>query len=420
LGEVMRGVSGGVGPGAAESVGNALGLYVHIPFCVKKCGYCDFASWAGQAELFAGYVGAVCREIEDWGCVEGAAWNSVFVGGGTPTCLPPELLERVLSACRRRASGGGVAEVTTEANPGTVDLAYLGRLVRAGVNRLSLGVQSFDEAELSMLGRVHGACDAVRAVRNARDAGFGNVNLDLIYGLPRQGMEAWRRSLDMALELRPEHLSLYALSLEEHTPLWREVKAGRLSAPDDDLAADMYSVAEDVLGDAGYDHYELSNWAARPQFRCKHNLKYWQMEPYVGVGASAHSCGWGRRWWNVRTPGEYIERMSSASTRLPGSVADLPRLAIAGEEIVTPEMALGETLFLGLRTSDGVSSTEVEVRFGVTLRQAYGERIRRLVRLGLVESDGERLRLTRRGRLLGNRVFAEFVGDPDVVLPTQS
>ena len=287
---------------------DAIGLYVHIPFCRAKCAYCDFNSYAGLEHLFAPYVRALAREIELAGRRHPLQAQTIYLGGGTPTVLPLDLLGEVLAACRRAFQVPEGAEVTVEANPGTVDGDYLAGLLSLGINRLSLGVQSFDEGELRLLGRIHTAREAVEACHLAREVGFDNLNLDLIYGIPRQTLAGWRETLRQALDLHPDHLSLYALTLEEHTPLAQRIARGEVPAPDDDLAAEMYVLAEETLAEAGYVHYEISNWA-RPGRQCRHNLTYWRNQPYLGFGAGAHSYFRGVRWWNVSSPEEYIARL---------------------------------------------------------------------------------------------------------------
>lgn len=386
------------------------GLYVHIPFCRQKCAYCDFASYVGMEGLYDDYVGAVGQEAtragEAW---SGVAFGTVYVGGGTPTALSPAALGQILAACRAALDLSRVREVTVEANPGTVDAGSLAALRRAGVNRLSLGVQSFDDAELRLLGRIHSADDARRAVAWSRDAGYANLSLDLMFGLPGQSLERWRRSLDEAIALDPEHLSLYALTVEECTPLAHTIEAGVLPPVDDDLAADMYEWAEDALDAAGYRQYEISNWAwlsprdgdaeALPALACHHNAVYWRNEPYLGLGSAAQSYDGRRRYANVESPVEYVRRVAEGVS------------PVAHEEALGREATMGETVMLGLRLVAGVDAAAFRRRFGVTLREAYPREIDEFVEAGLLVEDAAGIRLTRRGRLLGNRVFAAFLRD---------
>ncbi len=373
----------------------AIALYVHVPFCRAKCAYCDFNSYAGLEEEFPGYTRALSREMEAAGA---APAGSVYVGGGTPTILPLALLAEILAAARATFHIAVDAEVSIEANPGTVDAPTLARLRELGVNRLSLGVQSLDDCELGLLGRIHTAAQAVKALEAAREAGFENVGLDLIYGLPGQSLAAWQTSLDLALERSPEHLSLYALSLDEGTPLAARVQRGKLPSPDPDLAAEMYEWAEAACAVAGYEHYEISNWAREPRFRCRHNLTYWHNEPYLGVGAGAHSWAGGRRWWNVAEPGDYVRRLLAGSS------------PVAGAEDIPPDLEMAETTILALRLlEEGLVLARFSERFGVDARLHYAAQLEELLALDLIEVDAERIRLTERGHLLANQAFYRFL-----------
>jgi oxygen-independent coproporphyrinogen-3 oxidase len=327
----------------------------------------------------------------------------MFLGGGTPTVLPIELLQSVLVACFDAFVVEDNAEITSEANPGTVSFEYLCALRNLGVNRLSLGAQSFEEKELAMLGRIHGVEDVRLTVERARAAGFSNLNLDLIYGLPNQTLTSWEYTLERALDLGPQHLSLYCLTLEEGTPLHAWVMHGRLPTPDPDLAADMYELADGRLTQAGYQQYEISNWSL-PGYECAHNLIYWRNRPYLGLGAGAHSSSGGQRWWNVRPVPAYIDRITMKSAdRWPSPAAE-------DGEITNRSLEMGETMMLGLRlTREGVAETDFRQRFGVSLEEAYGNVIQELTHAGLLVWDETRLRLTVRGRLLGNQVFARFL-----------
>jgi oxygen-independent coproporphyrinogen-3 oxidase len=373
----------------------AFGLYVHVPFCQAKCTYCDFASQAGLEGLFQDYVDSVVQELV---ATAPAQVRSVYVGGGTPTVLPPFLLGRILKTIMGAFDLEPGAEVTVEANPGTVDGHGLAVLRTLGANRLSLGVQSFEAGELSLLGRIHDAAGARAAFRAARKAGFKNVNLDLIYGLPGQALAAWQRSLEHALALAPEHLSLYSLSVERDTPLAAAINRGDLPAPDSDLAAEMYEWAEEACSAAGYVHYEISNWAREPEMVCHHNLLYWRNEPYLGAGASAHSWSGGRRWANTRPPAEYVAQIRAG---------DSP---VRTEERIDRDLEMGETLILGLRlVEEGVTFNRFRRRFGLDLYQRFEKEIDELAAWGLLELVDDRLRLTPRGRLLGNQVFYRFL-----------
>jgi oxygen-independent coproporphyrinogen-3 oxidase len=379
----------------------SLGLYIHVPFCERKCPYCDFNTYAGLQRLYAPYARALAREITLAGeALSHPPARTVFFGGGTPTVLPTELLGEILEAVRRAFALLPDAEITAEANPGTVDRARFAGLRALGVNRLSMGAQSFHDDELRFLGRIHSAEDVERAFAAARAAGFDNVNLDLIYGLPGQPVDKWRRTLAQAVALEPEHISCYALTVEAGTPLARWVEEGRVPPPDDDLAADLYEEAEASLAAAGYEHYEISNWArqAEADYRAQHNLIYWRNEPYLGFGAGAHSSLGGRRWWNVRAPEAYIRRLDSGKG------------VTEGEETIDETLAMGETMMLGLRlVQEGVSHEGFAKRHGRDLEEVYADELQELERWGLIERSRARVRLTRRGRLLGNQVFQRFL-----------
>ncbi len=382
------------------------GIYLHIPFCRNKCLYCDFNSFAGLEQLHAPYGEALLQQIRRAGGTPCAmAFDTLYVGGGTPTVLPAERLTALLEACRELGLPPG-AEATVEANPGTVTQTSLEVLAQGGYNRLSLGVQSFHDDELALLGRIHDRETALQAVAEARAAGLRNISLDLIFGLPYQSLGRWRANLEQALALAPEHLSLYALTLEEHTPLAAQVTQGVLPAPDDDLAAEMYELAQEMLAAAGYLQYEISNWARRtpadqagalPALACHHNLHYWRNEPYLGLGAGAHGYDGARRYAHLTDPAAYVRRAAAGEDTL------------ASSEELTLDQTMDETMMLGLRLNQGVTWEGFYQRFGVRIEAVYAEALAELAGTGLLERDAQGIRLTPRGRLLGNRVFAAFL-----------
>jgi oxygen-independent coproporphyrinogen-3 oxidase len=375
-------------------------LYIHIPFCRAKCHYCDFGSHVlvSAAEQLDGYVAALTQEIRQ---SELGRVATVYMGGGTPTVLPLSHLADIIEAARRSFAILPGAEITIEANPCTLDLGMVSSLLSLGVTRLSLGVQSFNDSELCMLGRIHTAGGAAEAFKMARAAGFDNINLDLIYGLPGQSLASWRESLERVLELEPEHVSLYALSVEEGTPTAWAIAGGELRAPDPDLAADMYDLSQQSLGIAGYVHYEISNWARTASHRCRHNLAYWRNQTYLGMGAGAHSWARGHRWANASDPGDYAARILSG------------RRPVEWDEEIEIALEMGETMMMGLRLlEEGVAHDRFRRRFGVTLAEQYADELENLVGLGLLVDNGERVRLSERGRLLGNQVFGHFLPDP--------
>ena len=404
-----------------SSQGSPVSLYLHIPFCVTKCNYCDFNTYAGIEELMPAYVSAVVDEIEMWGEALGKETRAptIFFGGGTPSLLPVEDVERILGACYRGFSCDEDMEVTLESNPGDLTVERLRGLRDVGVNRLSIGVQSFNDVHLVALTRRHSAKAAERAFTMAREAGFDNVNLDLMFGLPQQTAEEWADSVDRARSLGPEHLSLYALTLEEGTPLARDVERGVTADPDPDLAAEMYLYAVQALGESGYGQYEISNWA-KPERECRHNLVYWQNETYLGIGAGAHSFLGGCRFWEEKNPRRYVTKVEELKARggwggLLTEDAEAMSEALGGGgpvsevEVISEMLEMGETMMLGLRLLDGVSGEGFRERFGKSMESVFGSDLRDLEGLGLLEKEGDRWRLTVRGRLLGNEVFQRFV-----------
>ena len=401
------------------------GLYIHFPFCLQRCRYCDFFSTEGMQKRIPAYVHALRREIGMAGGAGGSPFiSSVFFGGGTPSLLEPRQAGIVLETIRQSFRLAADAEITLEANPGTVDPDRLEGFLEAGINRLSLGVQSADDTELSMLGRIHTFLMAEQTARDARRAGFKNLNLDLIFGLPGQSANSWPKILTRALALAPDHLSLYALTLERGTELARAVRCGKLPEPDEDAAAEMYERSEEILAAAGFRHYEISNWARDaapnagagdtstrspdfPFYACRHNLRYWLNLPYLGFGAGAHGCAVGKRYANIRSVEKYIERMRAGKAR---RFPLTPAVSLSTRRVREEEMR--ETMWLGLRlTEAGVSRVGFRRRFDVDFGEFFRKEIDPTVAGGLLEwtRDGEALRLTPRGRLLGNQVFQLFV-----------
>ncbi|MBI2166163.1 MAG: radical SAM family heme chaperone HemW [Chloroflexi bacterium] len=398
---------------ASEGLREGIALYVHIPFCETKCPYCDFNTYAGIRHLLPAYLGALCTEVSLWGSHLGQPRvNTVFLGGGTPSLLTPEELARVMEVIHGSFSIAGDAEVTVECNPDDLSVDRVRAYLRHGVNRVSIGVQSLDDRLLHLLGRRHSAARAVEAYWMVREAGMANVNLDLMYSLPQQTMEQWQATLGKALELSPEHLSLYCLTVEEGTPLARWVKDGSVPDPDPDLAADMYLWAHERLAGAGYGHYEISNWARRG-FESRHNLTYWRNMPYLGVGPGAHSYLLGRRFSNLASPAEYIKRVGDWMAAKQGSSMSTVPAPGAGPvedvEEIGPDLAMAETMMLGLRLAEGISLHSFKERFGLDITQTYRALIEELATVGLLELVAGYLRLTDRGRILGNEVFSRFI-----------
>ena len=384
-------------------------LYLHIPFCTHRCGYCDFNTYAGLENLIPAYVNALIEEIHQSAASAGEPLpvHTIFFGGGTPSLLQESDIKRILDELRLAYLVSIDAEITLEANPGTLTPKKLFGLRQAGINRLSFGVQSANPEQLRLLERQHDFEDVIQGVKWARQAGFDNLNLDWIYGLPGQSLESWKSNIELAIGLAPEHLSLYALSIEHGTPFKEMLTRGLLPLLDSDLAADMYEWASYKLEAAGYQQYEISNWA-KTGAACKHNLQYWRTLPYLGMGAGAHGFADGFRTSNVLAPAAYIQRFKQ------GGIFQFPRTAATATiEKIDEQRAMGEVMMMGLRlVKEGVARQSFSDRFRRGLDEVYGHQIEKLQNLGLLESvngDQNAIRLTQRGRLLGNQVFIEFI-----------
>lgn len=379
-----------------------LGLYVHIPFCARICPYCDFNVYARQERLVTPYVRALEREMfllrQRLGPVQVA---TIYFGGGTPSLLPPDAIARLITAAREQFEVVPDAEVDLEANPESAHPENLAGYREAGVTRLSIGVQTLHPRGLKVLGRAHRPHVPEQALLAAREAGFTNVNMDFIYGWPGQTLEDWARDLETALSWQPEHLSLYALTVEPGTPYERGVARGVLVLPDEDTVAEMAELADGMLAGAGWIHYEVSNWARQPEWASRHNQIYWKNGRYLGVGAGAHA---------------YIGNTRSSNERLPARYIGLVReglLPIASEETIDAETAMTETMILGLRLLDqGVSAEAFLRRHGLALTDVYGRELHELSELGLLDWDGHRVRVRRERWLVVNEIALRFVRQP--------
>ncbi len=370
----------------------AVSLYVHVPFCLRKCNYCDFVS----------YPLAECPERQDYPALLAKEWElykdkvefdrlrTVYFGGGTPSLLEPAEIGKLLSLFP------GAGEVTLEANPETLDEAKLTAFREAGINRLSMGAQSFQQRLLTAMGRGHSPQQVKDMVAAARRAGFDNVSVDLIYGLPGETPADWQDDLAQTLELDVEHVSLYGLTIEENTRWGEMVGRAQMERPDEDLAAYMLESAMDTLAAAGYEHYEISNFA-KPGFASRHNLAYWRRENYVGLGVAAAGCLKEHRFYNTKDLGQYAETVSRGE------------LPIVEEEFLHIDQVIGEALFLGLRLEEGIDFAAFKAQYGLDPRKRYRRNIAKMRKAGLLEVTDEGMRLTHRGVLLGNQVFEQFV-----------
>jgi oxygen-independent coproporphyrinogen III oxidase len=389
-----------------------LSLYLHIPFCGTRCTYCAFNTYTNMESLIPVYVDALCHELRLIGQRTEQSLHTIYFGGGTPSMLTVDQVKTILATCRTAFTVKAYAEVTIEANPHSIIDGYFEQLNDAGVNRLSIGMQSAHTGELRMFARQHNAEDVAATVQQARQAGFDNISLDLIFGLPQQTLDMWRDSVETALALQPEHLSMYALILEPETAMTKQVVTGVLPTPDDDLAADMYELADALVTKAGLQQYEISNWA-KAGTECIHNLQYWRNLPYLGVGAGAHGYAAGLRYEIVKPIPKYLELATAQHDSMPFPLtATVERTESINQHSRAGAMA--DHMMTGLRLlQEGVSVSGFANRFGDSIYDVYGTEIECLIGYGLIKVDdinGERtLKLTPQARLISNRVFVEFM-----------
>ncbi|MEE2656665.1 MAG: radical SAM family heme chaperone HemW [Chloroflexota bacterium] len=400
-----------------RSISSGIALYIHIPFCETKCPYCDFNTYAGINHLIPSYIGALTNELRIWAkTLEHPRVNNMFLGGGTPSMLSANQMHSLLSLIRSEFAVQADAEVTAEVNPDDVNFDRLSGFRDAGINRISMGVQSFSNSELHLLGRRHEVSHVLNAFETIQNAGITNISMDLMYGLPHQTIETWERNIKAVITAAPQHISAYALTLEPETPMAHWVSKGTLPEQDSDLAADMYEWASVELAKAGYRNYEISNWAL-PGRESRHNIIYWRNLPYLGVGPGAHSFLGGYRFANGKSPLTYIAKVNAWSEP-PVNLEVLLRESPGYVEDIEPmdrKTEMADSLIMGLRLADGVRNQDFQERFGLNLHEAYGDAIKETISLGLLRSSGmwphATIRLTERGKLLANEAFLRFLGD---------
>ena len=374
-----------------------IGLYIHIPFCRQKCLYCDFPSWAGKESQMQAYVDALTKEITNRGKeYSGRKVVSVFFGGGTPTTLSIPMLEQLMQAVFENWDIAEDAEITTEANPGTLDREMAQALKKMGFNRLSMGVQAWQNRLLKSLGRIHTIESFQDNFKAVREAGFENVNTDLMFALPNQTMADWKETVQNMVAMNPEHISAYSLILEEGTPFYDRYEKGELEPAEEELDREMYHWAVEYLAEHGYEQYEISNFAKAGR-QSRHNRIYWQTEEYLGMGLGSHSYMNGERFHNIYDLQEYVQADGEVS------------LLKEDVEIITREDALAEFMFLGLRLTEGVTFERFRERFGDEMKNIYGRQIEKLAADGLLQEDEKGIRLTERGTDISNVVFEEFL-----------
>jgi oxygen-independent coproporphyrinogen-3 oxidase len=386
-------------------------MYLHIPFCQKRCSYCDFNTFSGLNYLIPTYIHQLKREISFYGkqFANDLPVKTIFFGGGTPSLIEGKLFKSILEKISDNFCVVANAEISLEANPGTVTLEYLQNLLEIGFNRISFGLQTSNPLYLKLLGRIHDHYQSIQAIQWAKQAGFSNINLDLIYALPGQTIDDWKRTLEDGLNLSTQHISLYSLGIEENTPLHDWVEKGMVENPDSDLAAEMYEWADQLLVENGFACYEISNYYKVDEitdYRCQHNLQYWRNQPYLGLGAGAHGFSNGVRYENVNGIMEYINLQKGASL---SSALNSPVAKILTE--VDSFTAMQETMMVGLRlVSEGVSILAFSKRFSASPLEIFAKEIDFLMKNQLLEIvDGDIIRLTKNARLLGNQVFMQFV-----------
>jgi oxygen-independent coproporphyrinogen-3 oxidase len=389
----------------------SLSIYIHIPFCRSRCNYCDFNTYAGMESHLDDYVQALVKEINLAVSLKDYSMpvHSIYFGGGTPTIMKPKHFEMILNAIQHQYSLAEKLEISSEANPAFLNRDYLSQLFQMGVKRLSMGMQSSNVEELKLLGRKHQLNDVTRSMDAARQSGFENINLDLIFGLPYQTLTTFQQSIDQALALSPEHLSIYSLTIEDGTPLERMLSQGKIPAPDKEVSADMYEWVMEYLAGKGYDQYEISNWAVGESYQCQHNLQYWHNQYYLGIGAGAHSYYDGLRWANTAGIPDYIQKIKGTDQ---WAILNPPT---ASEVIsLTESDEIQETMMMGLRlVKEGVSEEKFMQRFGKNLYETFPNEISFLMKNDLLEktikADEHIYRVTHKGTMLGNQVFLQFI-----------
>jgi oxygen-independent coproporphyrinogen III oxidase len=376
---------------------NSLGLYLHIPYCLHKCGYCDFNSHPeNQAEAEV-YISALLAEIDHYAVkLKGKKVPTVFFGGGTPTILPPAHLDKILGRVKNRFNLTPSCEISIEANPATVEYETLEQIRLSGFNRISIGVQSFDAEELKLLERVHNQEEIHTTVDRARQAGFDNLSLDLMFSLPGQSPEKWKSHLQQAVNKKPDHLSAYGLTIEPATSFFKLQERGLLQLPHEDIQLEMLETTIDILQSAGYEHYEISNYA-KPGYECQHNLNYWDNGEYLGLGAGASSYLNGERFKNINLPSRYIREVQAGGT------------AVESTERLEPLHAMGETIMLGLRQLKGISIENFENRFQVSFNTVYGKVLAPLLEERLITLNQNRMALSRKGLFIADSVILKFL-----------
>lgn len=373
-----------------------LSLYIHIPFCISKCYYCDFSSFTNINHKIDEYINSLIIELDLYkDKIKDYSIKTIFIGGGTPSCINPRYINRILEFIYRNFNTSDLVEVTIEANPGTLDKEKVQIYMESGINRVSMGMQTLDDTLLKSIGRIHSTKDFYKSYEILRNGNMKNINVDLIFGLPNQSIDQVISSLKKVVELGVEHVSYYGLILEENTKFYKLYNEGKISLPDENIERMMYHKATEYLTNHGYKHYEISNYAL-PTYECKHNLVYWELRPYLGVGLSSHSNMRGKRFFNTSDINIYIEKLN------------MNKLPVEGEEIIDKDTEMEEFCILGIRKIEGLSKIEFKNRFEVEIEKIYGDIIKKHIDNGLILND-HNIRLTKKGLDLSNLVEVDFL-----------
>lgn len=388
---------------------DCISLYIHIPFCKTKCGYCDFNTYQGIENLIPGFVDAVCIDIQNWlTTLSNPSISTVFFGGGTPSLLNKTQVEQILNTIK--ASGNLIpeTEITLESNPDDLTLQKCSELYTTGINRLSIGIQALQNNLLTILNRRHSNTQAIQAIINGHAAGFKNISGDLMYGLPSQTTGDWETTVTELVKANPSHISMYSLTIEQGTPFHKMFTQGSIQLPSDDEIADMYAWAQTFLEQKTYNQYEISNWSQKTQ-ESQHNLAYWKRDPYIGIGPGAHSNLGNVRYWNIKSPSQYMQKLMNPtnSQSIESLIVNNP--IIEDYEILTTRQMASELMFLGLRLAEGIDCSKYIQSYGFDLKTIFSKELHKLEQEGLLEITGNIIKLPKDKIFIANRIFEEFI-----------
>ena len=394
-----------------------IGLYIHIPFCETKCSYCDFNTYAGIENLLTQYIDSICKEIKLWGSViPNAHISTIFFGGGTPSYIPANLLGQILNTIKNEMDTTNCTEITIESNPN--DLSEIKKLeyyLKIGINRISIGIQSFNDIHLKNIDRRHSSSEGIHAIKNAKSAGFENINIDLMFGLPNQTKYEWIQTLEVVPTIPIQHISMYCLTIEKNTPMFHQVNQGVLQMPDQDLAAEMYEIATDFMKQENFRNYEISNWAKNNKI-CEHNLAYWKNQQFIGIGPGAHSLLSSYRFSNIESPKKYIQKLKSnpdfektQNNKQTDKDKFLTIPTTENYEKQDVKTKMSDTMIMGLRLDSGINLDEFEEKFQIKIEKIFPGKIDKLISENLINKKNNQIKLSDKGKLLGNEVFINFL-----------